>query len=201
MERIVEPELLDELPGDDPRARRSRRDLRLINFLMGNERWIRRTLAGKSGVIELGAGNGALTRTLPGAVGLDFQPAPEDLRERWREGDLFETLPTVAGDTVVACLILHHFKDAGLRKLGALLAEKRRLVVVEPWRSRAALVQGKALFPVVNDVTRHDMMVSIRAGFVPGELGSLLGLTEAGGWRWREKICWRGGLRAVAERI
>jgi hypothetical protein len=32
--RIVEPELLDELPPGDPRALRSRRDLRLLNFGM-----------------------------------------------------------------------------------------------------------------------------------------------------------------------
>ncbi|MCU0753184.1 MAG: hypothetical protein MUC40_09220 [Akkermansiaceae bacterium] len=42
--RIVEPEILDHLPHDDPAARRSRLDLRRINFLMGNERWILRVL-------------------------------------------------------------------------------------------------------------------------------------------------------------
>ena len=44
LKRTVIPELLDHLPADDPHAMRSRRDLRRINFLMGNERWIRRTL-------------------------------------------------------------------------------------------------------------------------------------------------------------
>ena len=36
MNRIVQPELLDELPPDDPRAMRSRRDLRRINAWMRN---------------------------------------------------------------------------------------------------------------------------------------------------------------------
>ena len=36
--RQLEPELLDHLPPDDPRAIRSRRDLRLINAWMGNAR-------------------------------------------------------------------------------------------------------------------------------------------------------------------
>ena len=40
MLRQVLPELLDHLQADDPEAIRSRRDLRVINFLMGNERWI-----------------------------------------------------------------------------------------------------------------------------------------------------------------
>ena len=195
------PELLDELPGDDPRARRSRRDLRFINFLMGNERWIRRQVGAERGVTELGAGEGALTRSLPGAIGLDFQPAPLGLEGRWVAGDLFETLPEVEGETVVACLILHHFEGAGLARLGEILQQKRRLVVVEPWRSRFSLAQGRLLFPMVNEVTQHDMMVSIRAGFLPGELPGLLGLTEEHGWSWQESICWRGGLRMTAERI
>jgi hypothetical protein len=40
VERVVKPEILDDLPMDDPSARASRADLRRINFLMGNERWI-----------------------------------------------------------------------------------------------------------------------------------------------------------------
>jgi hypothetical protein len=40
MLRQVLPEILDHLPADDPEAIGSRRDLRRINFLMGNKRWI-----------------------------------------------------------------------------------------------------------------------------------------------------------------
>ena len=36
MKRIIEPELLDTLPPDDPRAVRSRRDLRRVNAWMRN---------------------------------------------------------------------------------------------------------------------------------------------------------------------
>ncbi|MEO1844804.1 MAG: hypothetical protein ABGZ37_11065, partial [Akkermansiaceae bacterium] len=62
--RVVQPELLDELPFDDPDALRSRRDLRFINGVMGNFRWMRRRLAGRAEgrVIELGAGDGAFLR-------------------------------------------------------------------------------------------------------------------------------------------
>jgi len=38
--RVVMPELLDALPPDDPRAIRSRRDLVVVNALMGNARGI-----------------------------------------------------------------------------------------------------------------------------------------------------------------
>lgn len=199
MERIVESEILDELPGDDPRALRSRRDLRLINCLMGNERWIERQVKAAGLVIELGAGDGALTRKLlkRGKVtGLDLQPKPEGLPADWGKGDLFETLPKTPGETVVANLILHHFKDEKLRELGGLLKNRKRLVFVEPWRNRLALAEGRLLFPVINEVTRHDMMVSIRAGFVRGELPALL--DPEGRWHWKEETSLLGGIRVLA---
>ncbi|MGB0144336.1 MAG: hypothetical protein ACPGAP_06145, partial [Akkermansiaceae bacterium] len=108
MERVVCPEILDSLAGDDPRAVRSRRDLRLINVLMGNERWILKQEM-KGALIELGAGEGQLTRKLSmnhKVTGLDFQERPEELEVAWLSGNLFETLPRVDGDTVVANLIL-----------------------------------------------------------------------------------------------
>ena len=38
MERVVQPELLDELPARDPRAARSRRDIQRLNLLMKHHR-------------------------------------------------------------------------------------------------------------------------------------------------------------------
>lgn len=200
MKRVVEPELLDALEADDPRAVRSRRDLRLINGLMGNERWILSQCL-EGGVVELGAGEGALTRKLAGrhqVTGLDLQEGPAGLDLPWVAGDLFETLPSVGGDTVVANLILHHFQDADLARLGQLLRGRRRLVVVEPWRSRLSLLEGGLLWPLVNGVTRHDMMASIRAGFRKGELPRLLKLGDD--WQWREEVSLLGGIRVLAWR-
>ena len=62
--RIVQTELLDSLPHDHPDARRSRRDLCVINTLMGNHRWLARTLAACAApgeaILEVGAGTGEL---------------------------------------------------------------------------------------------------------------------------------------------
>src|SRR5437867_1950832 len=63
MDRRVEPEFLDELPASDPRAIRSRRDLRCLNAWMGNTQIMARAL--RSGfpheppqrLVELGAGD------------------------------------------------------------------------------------------------------------------------------------------------
>ena len=200
VKREVVPELLDSLPADDPAAMRSRRDLRLINFLMGNERWILKQDL-KGGVIELGAGAGELTRKIAvrnSVVGLDFQEKPEGVDASWRVGDLFESLPEEEGETVVANLILHHFQAEQLARLGQLVKSRRRLVAVEPWRSRLSLAEGFTLWPMINHVTKHDMMVSIKAGFRKGELAGLLQLGD--GWKWKEEVSLLGGLRVLAWR-
>jgi hypothetical protein len=64
MKRIVEPEWLDELPPDDPRAAGSRRDLRRLNTWMHNHAIMANALQtaanGQSPkrIVELGAGDG-----------------------------------------------------------------------------------------------------------------------------------------------
>src|SRR5215470_10811016 len=64
MNRIVQPELLDQLPPDDPRAIWSRHDLRRINAWMRNHaimaRVLRTALDGypPGQITDLGAGDG-----------------------------------------------------------------------------------------------------------------------------------------------
>src|SRR5918992_5969575 len=62
--RAVQPELLDNLPTNDPRAVRARRDLQTINAVMGHPRIIVRSMkslrAAPRRVIELGGGDGTL---------------------------------------------------------------------------------------------------------------------------------------------
>src|SRR6185436_14465853 len=81
MRRVVEPELLDDLPPADPRAVRSRADLRRLNFIMGHagilSRAIRRHLDDTDSrplrLIDLGAGDGTLLlRIAHGLSALDL---------------------------------------------------------------------------------------------------------------------------------
>ncbi|HSP42001.1 MAG TPA: class I SAM-dependent methyltransferase [Luteolibacter sp.] len=213
-ERRVVPELLDHLPPDDSAARRSRADLRRINFLMGNERWVLRALRGfpaavKRGITELGAGDGALVvktaRAFPDCrvTAHDLAPCPsmpEDVAGRvdWRCGDVFHNPPETGG-VLVANLFLHHFEGEALRKLGAICDGFEALVFNEPDRARLAAALGYTMFPFVNHVTRHDMMVSIRGGFRRGEMPLMLGLDPAR-WNWRETSTWRGARRVLAWR-
>ncbi len=212
--RRVVPELLDHLPADDPAARRSRADLRRINFLMGNERWVLRALrrfpaAASRGITELGAGDGALVvktaRAFPGCrvTAHDLAPHPEipaDVAAHvdWRSGDVFHH-PPAPGGVLVANLFLHHFEGAALRTLGGICNDFEALVFNEPDRARLALALGYALHPFVNRVTRHDMTVSIRGGFRHGEMPAMLGLDPAR-WTWCETSTWRGARRMLAWR-
>lgn len=209
--RIVEAEILDHLPHDDPAARRSRLDLRRINFLMGNERWILYTLeyfpeAAATMICELGAGDGGLARKIrrrypdSRVTACDLAPRPAGLDEAidWRSGDVFQQL-SPSGGVLVANLFLHHFEGDDLERLGRLCDGFDVLIFNEPDRSRRAALLGTLLHPFVNHVTRHDMQASIRAGFNSDEMAALLGLDDSH-WKIRETSTWRGARRVIAWR-
>ncbi len=209
--RIVEPEILDNLPHDDPAARRSRSDLRRINCLMGNDRWVLATLANisiksASMICEIGAGDGVLVekiqRRFPNSrvTACDLVPRPTGIQSSidWRSGDLFHQAPP-SGGTLVANLFLHHFEGEQLHRLGNLCDGFDVLIFNEPDRSAIAALLGTLLHPFVNHVTRHDMQTSIRAGFRTGEIADLLGL-DPSLWRIRETSTWRGARRVLAWR-
>jgi hypothetical protein len=210
-QRRLVPELLDSLEATDPRAIRSRRDLRLINAFLGNERWITRQARAHSNTIrhlaELGAGEGTLSKrlhhTLPAATvtGLDLAPRPEKLPSPigWIRGDFFETLSSTVAETCTGNLILHHFHDEDLGKIGGILAQFRLLIFAEPLRTPLTLNLAQLALPLASDVTKHDMPASIRAGFRPGELPHLLGLDPAL-WRVEEMASRRGSVRLIASR-
>ncbi|HUP29701.1 MAG TPA: methyltransferase domain-containing protein [Usitatibacter sp.] len=200
--RCVEREWLDELPAEDPRAVRSRRDLGRVNALMSNAPIVAGELRAFAGslrrVAEIGAGDGTfalrLLRALPRPAAaaeivlLDRQPVVSERVEKeiaelgwraaWRRADVFEWLRSDdAGhcDAIVANLFLHHFEDGPLADLLQLAASRARLFVAcEPRRSRLALLGSHLLgFIGCNDVTCHDAVVSVRAGFRGQDLSQL----------------------------
>jgi hypothetical protein len=216
VKRILQPELLDTLPPDDPRAVRSRRDLRRINAWMRNHAIMARAL--KKGtddhaprqIAELGAGDGNfLLRVarkiqtgpispLSGGTAtlLDLQrnASPETIaafaRLGWRAeivvSDVFDWLP-LAGGTVIANLFLHHFEEARLAELLRRVAQRTKLfIAIEPRRAPWPLLCSRLLWTIgCNDVTRHDAVVSVRAGFSGGELSALW--PDKNNWQLTEK--------------
>jgi 2-polyprenyl-3-methyl-5-hydroxy-6-metoxy-1,4-benzoquinol methylase len=200
--RQVEPEWLDHLPAADPRAIRSRRDLRRVNTLMWNARIVARELRGRfpeglRTLADLGAGDGSFALRVARSLPRPARPAQVILIDRepgftpalaaqfesrgWgvrvEQSDVFDALRREPAplDAVIANLFLHHFEDARLAELLALVARRARFFVAcEPRRSRAALLGSRMLGLIgCNDVTRHDAVVSVRAGFRGGELASL----------------------------
>lgn len=206
--RVVRREKLDDLPAHDPGAQRSRRDLRLINALMGNFAWISRQMRFfpshlSQGVVEIGAGEGHLCRhlrsffpTVP-LTGVDLAPRPSDLSQciDWEQDDILACLPRTRGSALTGVMIVHHFSEEALSVLAPLLDRFQLICLCEPWRAFWPMALGQTLKPFVSPVTQHDMPVSIEAGFRPGELSRFLNLH---GWKIRESVDLRGSLRLVA---
>ena len=209
MERVIEPEWLDTLPTDDPRAIRSRADLRRINGLMNGAGTIARVLQevpSARRVLDVGAGDGAfalrLAEQLRGrATEFVLVDRIGDLSPRVREGFKslncavqFQRCDALAGlaeigpaDVAFVNLFLHHFQEAEIKQLlGDLASRCRVFIACEPRRSAFALLASRAVGLIgCNDVTRHDAVVSVRAGFQGHELSRLW--PDASHWVLTEK--------------
>ena len=174
--RIVEPELLDELSPQDPRALRSRRDLRLLNFGMGHTRvmasallkHLRDTSAPR--IVELGAGDGhfllAVAQRLrskwPAAEAtlvdrldsFDPQIGEHFNRQGWRVRtekktaiEWLQQSPPGTADAIICNLFLHQFKPEELSAMLRLAVGCTRLLVaLEPSRSRLSRICGGLLW-------------------------------------------------------
>ena len=209
MKRSVVPEILDSLPHDDPTAQRSRRDLRRINFLMGNFRWLRSELSSlpqDTPLVEVGSGDGQFLKSLAldgwkNLTAIDFAPRPSDLPDTitWLQEDMLTALPKTRGGILIANLFWHHFTDDQLTALASAMTGFDHILLSEPHRSPFASALGIPLVPFINHVTRHDMFVSIRAGFVKGEIPLLWKLKEAG-FQFEEVHGLLGALRLHAWR-
>jgi hypothetical protein len=211
MERILRPEILDSLPPDHPDAVHSRRDLLLINRILGNERWFRGQLRNRIGlgerVLELGAGNGDLGLALAGrgysVDGLDLCPRPSNWAHgaRWHQADIRSFSGFGDYPILIASLTLHHFSQTDLGSIGARVSGARLILASEPARRALSQVLIATLGPVLsaNRVTLHDARVSVAAGFVGEELPHALGLS-ASQWAWSCGTSTLGAYRMVAWR-
>lgn len=212
MRRHIQPEMLDELAVDDPRAIQSRRDLRKVNAFMGHRGMMTRALRAATPVrtlVELGSGDGTFLLKVVQRLGrqtgmratlVDRRPSVSVATldgfkaAGWAidvcESDVLEWLcrpRAETADVTIANLFLHHFRDGELANLLNLAAEQTtRFIACEPRRSRTALA-GASLLPLLacNDVTLHDARVSVRAGFRDREVSALW--PPDAGWQLSER--------------
>lgn len=207
MNRTLQPEILDELPSSDPRALHARRDLRRINALMGNGRFInqfveaevrRLNIPSPLRIVELGAGDGNISHQLADhlrAQGHAIQLTPIDQNPCAADvirADVFEWLPTApSGEVIIANLFLHHFQINQLRKIFEQSAPRCKIfAAAEPRRNAIAAWFARRVNLIgCNEVTVHDADISVRAGFNGAELSTLW--PQGGGWRLTER---RAGL-------
>jgi hypothetical protein len=208
--RVLVTELLDILPADDSRAQRSRRDLARINAVMMQQALMARALRRlppPAMLTDLGSGDGRFMLGVAQRLARHWPVVRVVLADRqnivstetraafaalgWNcessTGDVFDTLQQTQGGIVTANLFLHHFDDAALSRLLALAAARSDgFVACEPRRSAFALAASKMVFALgANDVTRHDAVASVRAGFTGGDLSMLW--PYAGRWRLAEQ--------------
>lgn len=204
LQRRIEPEWLDRLPADDPRAIRSRRDLKRVNAWVMNARCMASALRKHAGgrqprtILDLGGGDGQfilqvarllapqwrdVTVTLLDQQDIVSQATREGLAAlRWRlqavQGDVFEFLDNTRSmpvDLITANLFLHHFTDQQLSRLFAAAAQRAGLMVAcEPRRAKFGVRASRMLWVIgCSDITVHDAVVSVRAGFDGNELSAL----------------------------
>lgn len=213
--RKLQGEWLDELPTGDPRAIRSRADLRRVNALMGNARHIAAALKAllparaTLSLADLGCGDGALSLAVARRLGrprvrlalVDRAPVVHGVTlERlkalgWHASiaasDVFDFLVRDRErlDAIFVNLFLHHFDDERLASLLGLMAARTRVFVAcEPRRSALALAGSRLLWAIgCNAVTQHDALASVRAGFTATELTTLWSRVAGGHWQVRER--------------
>ena len=210
MNRIVQPEILDNLLPQNPDAIASRRDLNRINRMMRNHVIMADALEKNwpgpppGQLTEIGAGDGKFLLAVAQKISprwpnvrvtlLDRQKsvAPETLAGFTALGWRVEAVVADVFDwprnfeprgVVVANLFLHHFQEARLTELLYTVAPRAELfVALEPRREAAALFLTRCLWALgCNFVTRHDAAVSVRAGFDGHELSAL----------WPDKQNWK----------
>jgi hypothetical protein len=216
MKRIVEPELLDRLPAEDPLARHSRNDLVRLNAWMDNATILSRqlqrlaTAPNPRRLLDLGGGDGRFIWQVAKRLPCDWRGTVVELLDKqvdispearrglehlgWQirglQTDVSRFLAETAEDSwssICANLFLHHFTGAELATLFRLISQRTALfVAVEPRRSVWALIASRMVGLIgCNRVTRHDAVISVRAGFTSDALSALW--PKDGVWRLEER--------------
>jgi len=235
-QRVVESEWLDTLAADDPRAIRSRGDLRRINRLMATQTLLGQSLdtllegAAQARLVELGAGDGTLALRLARRLSrrwpkatlglLDLQPTISDATLAgfralgWQveviRADVLDWLAQPqagaareggVGPILFANLFVHHFEGPRLQALLTGISHRAHgFACLEPRRSQTALLGSRLLGAIgCNDVTRHDAVTSVRAGFSAQELSACW--PGAGHWDLQESAAGLFSHRFQAKRI
>ncbi len=178
LSRRVEPEILDQLPANDPRAIRARGGLRRLNAVTGHAGLMARTLikyfphTTPRVIVDLGAGDGTamlrvarrlaprwrdVTVILTDQQDIVEQQTREHFAAlRWKVEtaaadifDFFTELKPSSIDIITANLFLHHFDQQQLTRLLTQIAQSTFLfAATEPLRTRLAREVSRMLWVI-----------------------------------------------------
>jgi hypothetical protein len=170
------PDLLDRLPAEDPRAIRSRRDIKWINSTMLQRGIMARTLtrclpdAKPRSLLDLGAGDGTFLLSVARRLAPQWRDVHAVLLDRvsivsddtqkafnalgWHvevvADDVFSYLQRSRSslyDIVTANLFIHHFPERELTRLLGLVAQSSgAFVACEPRRSWLGVIGSRMLW-------------------------------------------------------
>lgn len=210
--RIVVPELLDELNPNDPRAKRSRRDLRRVHRALGSLSLLKAAISRlklktpPARILELGAGDASLLLRLARAqpewrnLELTLLDRHDLLSREMRDAydQLGWKLTVLRADVVewatedhsqhfdlcITTLFLHHFDTAALGHLMAAIAtHSNAFIACEPRRNSFARLGSHLVGMLgVNAVTRGDAVKSVEAGFSGQELSGMWPNPQSDWW-------------------
>ncbi len=181
----------------------------ILSRTLARHRAVSPARSGRLRLVEIGAGDGTLLLEVArrwAAMGMTARVTLIDRHQLVSAGTLgefaslgwsVECLATDAVswlgessevvDVMIANLFLHHFSETRLMELLRLVAGRTDLMLAcEPRRSWVALTASRWVGLVgCNSVTRHDAVVSVRAGFAGQEIS---GLWPAGdNWKLTEQ--------------
>ena len=176
MERIVAPEILDELPADHPSAIASRRDLRRLNQLMLSSETIAGALRSLFSherprrIVEIGAGDGTMMLRVAQILSPEWKNIDLRLLDQrdllsnetkrdyeqagWRAQSIctdvaqwLEATCDSDADVVISNLFLHHFTGEQLAPMLRKTAPRTRaFLALEPARTRRFLIVTRMLW-------------------------------------------------------
>jgi SAM-dependent methyltransferase len=193
-------EILDAPDVDPALARRSLRDVMLANSLMGGTRAVMHelellipSLPTRATMLDVGTGMGDIprrAREVAAKQGVRLDTVGLEAAEWLAAAARTSMTATVVGDgrflpfashsvdVVICSQVLHHFFD---HDAIALLQELNRVarvgVIISDLLRSDLAVAGLWFFSFVlgfHPVSRHDGIMSIRRGFTPGELGTIV---------------------------
>jgi hypothetical protein len=216
MPRVVTPELLDDLDPGDPRALRSRRDLRRVHRAMRSVQILKTAIGSlplrppPRSIIELGAGDGTLLLRLARSLGNSWRGVHLTLLDRhdlialdthagfralgWTvtviEADVLEWSRPPLGpryDLCLANLFLHHFKGAELQALLAGGAARTNVFIAcEPRRDRFSRLASRLIGLLGANAVTREDAVKSVAAGFTGHELSTVWASAPGAWATTE---------------